>query len=205
MARDNVIDFKRSQQEEDERALFGGEIYKRKHELPTIQIDNEHMSKYQQYLINLEDMGSTFTAYIYRLYAEVCHLYEIKDIDDLEDPLKGFIQRETTHSIGKIGNAMIQIKRLRIALEDKESYMMEGHEYCFIPIMLQDLQIVCNLLSSCIFARRYLDKELMDCINVISTYLISNGFEEMRQAFKVLECFDVQDKILELTYPLTVH
>lgn len=206
MGASNLNNLERAYQEESERILFGEDLYKNKHLLPSIELlDVEMIKKYERHLLNLENIGSAFTVYIQHLFMEVCNLYDIKDMADLQEPLNEFVQKTVTHQVGKIGNALIQIKKLRTDIEGMQSYLVEGSQYCFIPAMLSTLKTTCDLLICCIYSRKYLNKEFIESVHEIMNFLISSAYEELREAFKTLECFDIINNRLELKNPITVH
>lgn len=205
MSKDNVIDFKRSISEEDERVHFGGQIYKQRYDLPTIALVNEEVKKYERHLLNLENICKSFCDYIGHLFMDVCMIYNIKGIEDLDNEINIILQRSMSLIMGRIGNAERQVKILRVALEGKNNYEIQGHEYCFIPLMLQDLLFTCNELLAAMFGKKYLDKDFIDTVNAINGFLISQAYEELRQAFKTVEIFNGTLKTLNLTNPLTVH
>ncbi len=195
----------KKEQLEDEKILFGGEIYQYRHSLPHITIDLSNNEDYRMYVSRVKKVADQFGADICHLFAELCLLYNIVDDSDIKNPVKLSIQQIGSHILGKIALAMLQAKKIEEKILASDDCEILGEEYCFIAIMLQDLFNTYSFMISFLSRKRYLNEQFIISIKERLTFLISGAFEELKEMFMVVQGYDSIEKTIDFNRNNTLH
>jgi len=195
---------KKKSQLEEEKILFGGEIYQHRHILPKIKIDMSNHEEYSILISKVKQVGQTIGSHIAHLFAELVILYQVTE-NNLKNPVSLSIQQISTHMLGKIAFAMLQVDKLENILEENDDYDMVGDDYCFISIMLQDLFNSYSFMLSFVQRKRYFSPEDINSIRNILNFFISSQYEELREMFYVAQGYTMIEKQLEDNNINTVH
>jgi len=190
---------------EEEKILFGGEVYLNRHILPPITIDMDNNEDYRGYVSSIKHIAEQFGADCCHLFAELCYLYKIMDEEDLKHPLKLPIQQIGSHILGKISLAILQTNKIQEILLENEEYELSGEDYCFIIIMLQDLFNTYCYMVAFLQRKQYLNDALRESIRERLMFLISGSFEELREMFLVAQSYDIIEKRMEEGKMNTIH
>lgn len=195
---------------EQEKQLFGGNLYEMAHKLPTIYItknikesvDGIQNTYNLESLINytrvVRDISDSCGRDLALLFAELYKLYEIGIDNILPNPQNMFINTMITdfctEAIALLSLALSQSEKLlEILNSDKDRNNLEieitGNNYCFIVIILKNLFYYYSTIVNFITSKRYLNSDFISSISERLAFIVSNEFESIRRMFKVVECY----------------
>ena len=195
-----TIDFKDFSEdflkEEKEKAQFGGEIYANHHKLPEIFITENNKSLYEYHIEMIEKMCDVGGQELSIIFGTIVKLYKIDD-NLCENNNHTPIIHACLKTIANQSLALNQSKELlnyiRSNNGDPITLLINGAQYCFIAKMLMNVFSDFSSLFSLIVAKNYLSRESIDFIREKMIFLISPEVETLRQAFKVIECYECLD------------
>jgi hypothetical protein len=189
-------------QEETERQLFGANIYSSAHKFPSIYITNrkqdleyneynlESFTKYTKLINNISNNCGSDLAL---LFGEIYNIYKIDNESITLD--QQIIIDFCTESLAHLSLAMKQSDQLINNIETsfdnfkKSNYEIEGKDYCFIVMMLNNLFYYYSTIVNLIIQKRYLNIEFIRSISERLSFIVSEEFETIRRIFKVIECY----------------
>lgn len=186
----NVIEkiLDRENKLEDEKLLFGGDLYMFRHSLPPILINDSNVEDYQLKLKRISEIAKQFGGDITHLAAELYVLFNSELIPNAH------IQQIATLALGKISCALLQIPdiedKIENSIKNKEELNVEitGNDYCFIVVMLNDLLLSYLSMVNFIYIKNYLNDEFLNAIRDRLNFLLSHSYEDLRQTFKTVQC-----------------
>lgn len=191
-------------QEEMERKLFGGNIYSSAHKFPSLYITNieqdlEHnaynLEYFTKYIKLINDMSSICGEDIAKLVAEIFKIYNLSEKGIHQSTQDEMIISFCTEALANLSLAMNQSGKLINLIgshfdhSTKSNYEIEGKDYCFIVIVLNNLFHYYSTIINLVIQKRYLNNEILKSISERLSLIVSYEFETMRRIFKVLECY----------------
>jgi hypothetical protein len=190
-----------------ERKLFGGNIYSSAHKFPSIYITNnkedlEHnvynLEYFTKYIKLINDMSTICGEDIAKLFAEIFKIYNISEDGINHSTQDEMIISFCTEALAHLSLAMNQSGKLinlieasfdPLSIRQQSNYEIEGKDYCFIVIVLNNLFHYYSTIINIVMQKRYLNTEFVRSISERLALILSYEFETMRRMFKVLECY----------------
>ncbi len=199
----------RELQIEQEKQLFGGNIYAMAHLLPTIYITkdvkeekegvNNHYTfelfiNYTYLVRDIIDKGGKDLSLV---FAELFNLHGINIKNSCSDEdyiFKNKILIEfCAQTQMQLSLALNQSEKLLETLksyEDNNSNIeIYGKDYCFIVIILNNLLQYYSTTINFLSNKVYFNTEFFSDMSERLNYILSNEFESIRRMFKVVECY----------------
>lgn len=172
-------------QDELEKKMFGGDIYKKSHLLPIISIKKEQVDQFLDHVELIKDITEAFGRDLSLLFAEI---YSIANPDKKEIP-NTTLTEFCTHSLAILALALKQSQNLickkSILQNDLE---ISGKEYCFITLFLNDIFYYYTTMINYIMNKRYLNENFLTGTRERICFIVSEEFEKLRKIFHVVEC-----------------
>lgn len=180
---------------EEERQVIGHDLYDIKDKLPPLVITKESLKDYIHVLKMFKVISNQFGEDITLIYANLCNVYGIQEIEDISDPQKEAIRIFFLMVRGQLAHSLIQCEEIISTIEDKEDFEGEiaGQSYYMIPVALMCLTGAYITLVNCVAQKLYFDQSYIDGLRERLMCLYSPEFEYMRIMFKTVECYQIRN------------
>ncbi len=189
---------------EQERELLGQDLNDVVDLLPDLVIDENNKLDYIDSFKQFIKLGNQFGEDISHLFAELCVVYDIKNMDDIKNMEQHSIRMISTVILGQLGHGIKQAQYLLdMITPDNGVSKIPGNEYYMIVVSLMNLSSSYHGLITFHGMRVIFNETYLQGINERLFFLFSTTFEKMRLMFKVVECYDI--KRANTKPAITVH
>lgn len=185
-------------QEEMEKSIFGGNVYHSAYKFPTHQITKENIETFKNYTALVKEISETCGKEMTLLFAEIYKIYNIKD-EEIEEqtPTNKFIIQFCTTAIGHLSLALSQsdniLSLINASEEDEIKLQLEGKDYCFVVILLQNIFHYYTCMFNMILNKKYASEDFIKIISERLYFTTSEEFQSIRRLFKAVECYNEID------------
>lgn len=183
---------------EEEKTKFGGDTYIKRHQLPQITVSFKDWNEFKDDIEIIKRIGKQFGGDFSHLSAELYILYEMDLEENAKNPYNLMIQHMAADTLGKISCALLQTGPLEDKIghffgDNTKDYdlLLNGDDYCFIALMLNELLFSYVSLINFLYIKRYLNEDFLNAIRDRLNFIISEQFESLRIRFKAAHVFSI--------------
>jgi hypothetical protein len=180
-------------------------MYKYADQLPPIIVNNDEKDNYyrprfQMYCEIILDLTELSGRQLSDLYKEFVELYGLeKNANEVQAI---YLVKFFDDALTIILQARKQSTILLDSLMNPNKVVINGEEYCFIAIFLNNLFQYYSFVLQIIMLKEYLTVEALDKYSERFAFMLSPKFQSIRLAFRVMEC---SEKIEQVLKQETVH
>lgn len=194
---------------EEEKKLLGGAIYRVRHSLPNLIVNDDNFEIFIKDLRQIDKVCSQFGEDIVRLHADLHVAYEMHLEQNQESHINTIISEIAIPLCAKIHLAQYQARELLSFISKCEedgvhdSANITGDDYCFIILMLHELFMIYTSLITLLLSKNYIDNNYIDAIRDRLFFMIHPEYELLRKKFNVVESIKISTMQEELI--TTIH
>lgn len=193
---------------EEEKILFGGNIYKNINYLKSIRVTNENIDLLKENLNSIEKIGNQFVEDIIRLHAELYLILGGDKEDNNNNSTSSLVNEISIKTCSIINLALQEIRQINQMIVDCDAknsdVYLSGKDYCFIAIFLHELFMSYSSLVVILLSKRYLDESYVNAIRERLNLLMSIQYESLRQNFNTVQSFEKSKKASDESL-ITIH